>query len=398
VSPQEDGDEITGLMSKGSFLYILERRHIYRLTFQDSPTEDGFIFLTAGRGCVNNRCYAVIDDRAFLLDEAGVYSFQGGQQVEEVSGPIQDLFEPIRGTRKPRYRIRWEASRWFHCCFDPGQRVIRWFVTLEGTGIPRHALALDFSRGAWWVEEYPFPVGASAIGSVRAGRRVFLGGPGGRVYVLGEGTLDLVDGGAQKVRGYVTSAGLRSLSDTQANFASGCVNAPVRIVAGRGKGQVRLIRSVSSTRLGLNLPWAVRPDATSIYQVGGVRYRYRTGWFRYATLDRENTRRLEVTFEPCQHAATLDARLYLDRSADPVEWDYTQTATQADGFAVARGDADWVADLTKPIGMVQRRIDGQKDVFIDGQRLVSWEFAGVTNLDEVALYQVGLEGVQGRDR
>lgn len=65
---------------------------------------------------------------------------------------------------------------------------------------------------------------------------------------------------------------------------------------------------------------------------------------------------------------------------------------------MARGDADWVADLTKPIGMVQRRIDGQKDVFIDGQRLVSWEFAGVTNLDEVALYQVGLEGVQGRDR
>lgn len=394
VSPQEDGDEITGLMSKGSFLYILERRHIYRLTFQDSPIEDGFIFLTAGRGCVNNRCYAVIDDRAFMLDEAGVYSFGGGQQVEEVSQPIQDMFEPARGSRKPRYRIRWGASRWFHCVYDPGQRVIRWFVTLSGNGIPRHAICLDLARTSWWVEEFPFPVGASAVGPLRGQRRVFLGGPGGRVYVMGEGTLDLVDGQAQTVRGGVTSSGVRTLTDSQATFTSGCVNAPVRIVSGKGKGQARVITGVTATRLSLDEPWLVRPDSTSVYQIGGVRYRYRTGWFRYAMLERENVRRLEVVFEPCEEEATLDARLYLDRSSAPVVWNYTQTSGQADGFAVTKDDTDWVADLTKSIGVVQRRIDGQKELFIDGMRFSSWELAGVTNTDTVTVYQVSLEGVQ----
>jgi hypothetical protein len=398
VSPQEDGDEITGLMSKGSFIYILESRHIYRLTFQDSPTEDGFIFLSCARGCVNNRCHAVVDERSYMLDEAGVYAFSGGQQVEDLSTPIQDLFEPRRGTRPPRYRIRWEARRWFHCVYDPGERVVRWFVTLEGTGIPRHAICLDVARATWWVEAYPFPVGASAVGPIRGARRVFLGGPGGRVYVLGEGTLDLVDGTAQTVRGQVTSARLRSLTDSQASFTSGCVNAPVRIVDGKGKDQVRVITSATSTQLSLNMPWRVKPDSTSVYQIGGVRYRYRTGWFRYVMLERENTRRLEVVFEPCQEDALLDARLYLDRGVSPVTWDYSQSTSEADGFAVTKDQTDWVADLTKANGLVQRRIDGQKELYIDGQRLVSWEFAGVTNMDQVSLYQITIDGVQSRER
>jgi hypothetical protein len=397
VQPQETGDEITGLMPFGSFLMVLERRHIHRMSFQESPLADGAIYLGPGRGVVNNRCWAVVDGRAYCLDESGIYAFLGGKEVEELSAPIQDIFEPSRGGREPRYRVRWEASRWFHACYDPAQRVVRWFVTLEGTGIPRHAICLDLSRMAWWAEEFPFPVGASVVGPLRGSRRVFLGGPGGRVYTVGEGTLDLVDGGVQKVRGSVTIAGRRSLTDSQANFTDGCVNAPVRITDGRGKGQVRVITSVTSTRLSLDRCWGVKPDTTSVYQIGGVRYRYRTGWFRYVPMDRENVRRLEVVFEPTDSDSTLDARLYQDRSRAPVTWDYTQTNAQADGFSVTKGLTDWVADLTKTIGLVQRQIDSQKDLRMDGPRFISWELAGVTNKDAVTVYEITIDGVRGRD-
>lgn len=397
VSPQEDGDEITGLMSKGSFLYVLERRHIYKLTFESSPTEDGFVFLTAGRGCVNNRCWCVVDDRAFFLDEAGVYSFQGGQQVEELSLPIQDVFEPPRRGRVPRYRVRWEASRWFHCCYDPGLRVVRWFVTLEGTGVPRHALCLDLQRNAWWVEEYPFPVGASAVGPSRGSRRVFVGGPGGRVYALGQGTLDVVEPDALTCRGTATSAGLRSLTDQAATFTPAAVNAPLTIVAGRGKGQTRAVTAVAAARLTLDRPWLTRPDTSSVYQLGGVEFRFRTGWFRYVPLSEENARRLEVVFEPCPSGGcTLDARLYLDRSPDPVLWGFTQSDERSDGFASEEGSPDLVADLTKPTGLVQRRMDGRKDLYLDGPRFLAWELRGATNADDVSVYQVTIDGVQGR--
>jgi hypothetical protein len=391
VSVQEDSDEITALMPMGSFLYILGRRHCYRLTFQQSPLDDGFVFYVGGRGCVNNRCWAVVDESAYLLDEAGVYAFQGGREAEDVSAPIQDLFETGAARGRP-YRIQWAASRWFHCVYDPGEKVVRWFVTLSGQGVPRHAICYDLARRAWWVEEFPFPVGASCAFRLAGEPRVALGGPGGQVCVMSQGSLDLADAEAGTVRGTATASGPRSLTDSSASFAAGLAGATVRIVSGEGKGQARRVRGNDSVTLEVDVPWARRPDATSGYQVGGVQWKYRTGWFRFAPSEEDAPRRLEVIFEPVSSPCTMDARVYYDRSRDPVGWGFSYTSEEAMGFASTDGEADLVADLTKPIGLVQRRLDWRKEFYIDGPRLVQVELAGVAGAGPVTLYGVQIDG------
>lgn len=392
ISIQEDGDSITGLMPKGSFLYILEKRHAYRLTYQKSPEEDGLVFLALNRGCINNRCWVKVGDMAFLLDEAGVYAFDGGQEIEELSLPIQSLFESGRSPTM-QYRIFWESARWFHAAYDPGQRIIRWFVSLSGPGYPRHALCLDLQAVRWWVEAYPVPIVASITGSYQGQRRVFLGGPYGKVFLLGGSRLDGMHDNYPSVRGKVTKASYRWLQDKQQTFPTIMVRSTVSIVAGKGTYQTRHIVKADGDKLWIDRPWTILPDSTSVYQIGGIPWKYRPGWFWLAPGHKEMQRRLEIVFQPLNVDTTLSAQLYVDRSLNPITWEYTRTQVTADGFSSEKGSSELIADLTKPSGFVQKRLDGQKDLYIDGHRVITWDFSGVSNQEQVCLYQITLDGV-----
>jgi hypothetical protein len=64
-----DGDEDTGLLEFGSFLYVLKRRRMYKMTAQSDPGVDGFIFYSLGRGCINHRSWVIVEEQVYLLDE-----------------------------------------------------------------------------------------------------------------------------------------------------------------------------------------------------------------------------------------------------------------------------------------------------------------------------------------
>jgi hypothetical protein len=392
LSIQQDGDVVTGLMAKGSFLYFLEKRHIYRFTFQSDPGADGFVFLVANRGCINNRCWVLVEDYAYMLDDGGVHAFYGGLQSKPVSEPIQDMFE-TQG-RGP-YRINWAASDFFHAVHYPGQHTIRWFVALSGDYLPRHALTFDYRSSRWWVEEYPFNVGASALAELGGQPNVLLGGPAGRVFAMGVGTLDGPDASLGTVRGNAAIGLAEGFTDSAASFpGSGVVGSPVVLVAGRGKGQRRIIASVSGQTIRTTQPWTVQPDATTVYQLGGVVWLFLSGVWRFIQDEEENPRRLEVVFQTVPNPATFDALLYLDRSKTPILWDGTETSEQGNGFASTAGDPALTADLTKPSGFVQKRIDGRREFYVDGSRFVELEFQGVSGQDQVTVYQATIDGVE----
>lgn len=393
ISVTNDGDELTALANSSSFLYFVKKRHIYKLTVQEDPAVDGRVYLAVdGRGCLNQRCWAEVEGRLFMLDEQGVHVFDGSSQTEPVSTAIQDLFRDRDGG----YSINWRGAEFFHCVHFPQQEVIRWFVSLGGSYLPRHALAFNHRLGRWWVEEYASPVGASCKSFLNGQPCVFLGCDARRVFKLWEGTLDGPDAGAGTVRGTATAATLLSLTDASAEFPSaGVVGAPLQIVDGAGRGQCRRVVEADGTTLRVDRPWLVMPDETSVYQLGGVRWLYRSGWYRFADDENQNPRRVELIFNPVRSPALADLRLYRDFSGDPIVWKTAYTSADANGFRSEDGSAYLAGDLTKTTGYLMKRFTAHKELLADAARFWSLELSGVQNAEQVVISEVTLQGVKG---
>lgn len=391
LTVQDDGDEITGLMTKGSFIYILEKRHIYRFTFQSDPATDGYLFLSSLRGCLNNRCWVVVEDVAYMLDEQGIHAFGGGADDEPISTVIQDIFRQGPAFDSP-YRINWKARDLFHCVHFPQQETIRWFVCLSGHYMPRHAVALNYRQKRWWIEEYAIPIGASALGLLGGQPQVFLGADSRRVLALWQGTLDGPDPAKGTVRGTVSSATLDTFTDGLASFPSvGVVGNPVSIVAGTGAGQQRIVRSISGKTVKLTQPWLTLPDTTSVYQLGGIQWRYETGWFRFLLSEEFIERRIAVVFQPTPSQATMTLRLFFDFSPTPVAWKQNLSLAEGNGVSVQDGSGDLLVDLTKPSGYIQKRFPGHREFYIDGPRYVTVQLSGVTGADPQKVYLISLD-------
>ncbi len=399
----DTGDEITGLLVMKSFVYVLERHHIWRITFEQNPEDDGAIFLAALRGCVNHRSYSVVDDTAYMLDEQGVWAFGGGGDGNSVSTQIQGVF---RGDSRSRFRVNWEAQRFFHAILYQPQETIRFFAALSGDYLPRQALCYSYRSQRWWIEELAVPIGASTRGrhgpmaaSWRVGgEQVYLGSSARRVLAYWQGQLDGPDGRGT-TRGTVTSWTSATLTDVAADYASaGMVGSPVTItgpIANPAKGQTRLITALSGTTLALDRPWSVLPDVSSEYQVGGVAWNYLGAWHHFALDEADNRRTLEVGHDRTDADMTFDVRRYLDGEDEPAEWGVDVQPEQNYGVAARKDNPDLVCSLKRGVsrGYVRQRVDGHSETDMRGQDRVRMELRGVTGPEEVRISKTAMDGV-----
>lgn len=384
---QDDGDELTGLVLHGSFLYILEERHLYRYSYGDSPELDGRYFLAGGRGCINQRCAVWVEGTHYFLDQVGVYRFGGDQGIEPVSTPIQTFFQKgLEGGQ-----INWSVSRrYWHAAHDPTRDTIRWFISMGGDTIPRHGLCFNYRSGKWWVEEYEFPVGASTVATID-GRRSVVGSDIRRAIVLNEGNLDLTEA-KDALRSEITSASMTSITCSGGIGYQNVVNQPVAIVSGPGEGQVRRIVAATDTRLDLDRPWYIKPTTDSIFQIGGIVWEWQSGWYRYADTDGNSNRTMEFVFEPVTRDCTFVIDTYFDHSATPRDWSYS---ISEDGVSIVAGDPHMTIDMTRSVGDVILRKEDHREIYATGDRYVSIKASGVSNADAVRLYQFRLNGIEG---
>ena len=390
LSVQANGDELTGLMVMSSFLYILERRHIHRFTFQSDPAADGYIFQAASaRGCINQRCWVLVDSNAYMLDEQGVHAFSGGEDSDPISLPIQDVFRHADGD----WSINWQASQYFHAAHYPNQNTVRWFVALNGSYLPQHALAYNYRFKRWWIEYFATPIGAAALLDFQGERLLYLGTTARRVVAFWTNYLDGVNVEGGTVQGTATAWTPLSLTDANATFGSDLVNAPLAIVDGTGKGQQRLVRSVSGQRLNIDRPWLTLPDATSVYQLGGIYYWFRSRWFRFFHDEEEDMRRIEAVFEPVDRTTNFTWQLTYDVGGLQ-QMGYSFTEADANGVRSDSGNADLTCDLTKPGGFIQKRLDNRKEMTIDGPRYMYFDTFGWSNGEEITFYSFTVDGVR----
>jgi hypothetical protein len=391
ISVPEDGDELTGLMAFNSWLFVLEDRHIYRFSFQDDPATDGSLNLAINRGCANHRCWVQADGIAFMLDQQGAYAFDGSS-----ADPVTDAVQDIWRTDGSPYQINWQASETFHAVDYPAQQCIRWFVSLSASDFPRDALCFDYRRKRWWIEQFAGPIGGSVLGydTGTLQPRVYLGGDAQRVFAYWQGTLDVVNPANGTTRGTATAAGLLSLTDSAATFnTTEAVGAPLVIAEGTGKGQRRIVSAATTTALTVSQPWNILPDTTSVYQLGGIQWKYQTGWFRWDVPDETlEHRRIEVVWQSVANPATMDVEVYRDLCPAPMTWGYSYQSKDTGGVAVQAGKPDLVVDLTKKSGFAQKRLDGHKEYYADGWRFISVGFQGSSGMDPIRIYQITIDG------
>lgn len=398
LSLPEDGDTVTGLINYDSFLYVLKRYRMYRVSAQSDPRKDGFIFFSMRRGCVNHRCAIVVEEKLYLLDESGVYRTDGGGEGENLSTPIQNLFR-----KDEPGAIDFATGRYFHAAYDPSGEVIRWYVTLRGDYLPRQALCLAYKTGRWWTEDLPTPAGASCLGRIGrftggwadGNQQPFLGGVAGSIMALG-GTLDGVPADGPTTRGTVTSAGTDSLTDARAAFDATWANVPVVLVSGRGAGQLRVVVAATATTLRLDEPWAVAPDATTVYQVGGIRFRYTGGRLRYAPAEKNEGASVELQYVPTAAGPLyqrFDLRLYQDFSATPRRLGRSVGLGQRPTVSGERDGLGYVVDLSDAAGTVWQRFDRKREMSVQAPRYFRLQLAGVSGPEQVRFGECVLNGM-----
>jgi len=395
LSSSEDIDEaVTAMISTQSFLFVIQRRHVYKLSYLQDPILDGGVFLSLRRGCVNNHCWVTIGEHVYMLDDQGVYRWDGSSSVEDLSKQIQDLFWSEHDEGETR--INWNALKHFHCVHDRNDATVRWFVSLNSDRYPRHAICFAYNQNHWWIEQYPWHVPASTTLKIVDPLPIIAGYPG-KVYGMNVGNLDVTDPKTGDTRGKVISATQTSITTQGKLFpANNVVGSPIAIVSGRAKGQYRIIAACDqdTQRIDITQPWDVIPDATSTFQIGAIEWIWKSSWHRWIFEESNQSRRVAAFFEPTSRANQFDLRIYRDFSKTPENWklNWPNTAAASDGVVTVAGDPDAEFDMTQSKGFGQLRLDGWKELNEWRGDLVSIEVRGFGGYDRVKIHGFDIEG------
>jgi len=306
----DDNDALVGAIPAGSTLYLCKERHTYRASFVRQPAIDMIPTLAFYRGLLNQQCWDFLGDTVYLWDQLGAWAISP-RGMEALSGPVQDYFRDGE--------IDWSKKKWFFTSAEVNEGVVRFHLALTGDGgtYPTRALCYCPATKAWWTESYQ--IGLAGKCRIVAGDaiRTLVGGPSGKMLLLNEGASDWVDA----VTGTATSATANTLTDSNANFGTDVVGAPVCIVWGTGRGQVRVISArPSTTQIQVSEDWDITPDTTSQYAIGAIPATYHSGPAIIPEVERREDsgqRVLAVLYPPTSGNHHLLAEAYLDDQTSP---------------------------------------------------------------------------------
>lgn len=177
-------------------------------------------------------------------------------------------------------------------------------------------------------------------------------------------------------------------------FDADIVGAPIHIAEGRGVGQTRVIVSVSDSTIEIDRTFAVVPDTTSIYQIGGFRWQYRTPLMLLASPPGTKAMRsVQTRFEPTAEPSTILIRKYNDFGNTPDVFAYTKTSEEGDGAAVTDGESEIILDSTLETGSVFQAFDGSSTPRSRTSRAMRLYYEGVPNGELQKIYAINVEGV-----
>lgn len=390
-----DDDEIVGLMPRGRYLYILKERQIIQLTFVKQPTIDHTLVPVVSRGAFNNRCWDYAEGVGFLMDSQGAYQFSDGSVVP-ISEPIQDFWRD--GV------IDFSQKDWFHVGADIEEGVVRFWVRLTTDDdevfdeLPMTALVYHIRKQVWWMETYVHSVGACCRTQIGGRNRGILGTIWDRLAVQNVG---LTDWNSDPILGTATAGTSTTLSDSTAAFDDSVLYWPITITSGTGRGQTRLISSVSATQLTVLTEWDTTPDATSTYSIGAIPYEFESGLFAFVEVPATNSRSLAFVYSPTSDTHKVFWSRYLDHRTSPELNGFTFDGNSGVGGLAGE------SVLTLDLKVAKSSLTGDNEPgytripygggFMEegkGNRWYRYKFTGAQDEDAVVVYEVKQEGIE----
>jgi hypothetical protein len=383
-----DEDELTGVMPYGSVLYFLKERHIYGLTFVRQPIIDSSVQLIASRGCVNNRSWVLHEGMAYLLDELGIYRFDG-RSPTTISEPIQDLFKD--GS------LDWANKKWFFSGCDPVRSLIYFYgkFAADSSTRPKRALVWNTRTETWSVDKHVWEIGGGSIIRISNQARFLVGIENDIVLATGQGTSDVV----AAVRGTATAGTTTTITDsTQAWSTNAYADAPVSVVAGTNKGYQGRISSNTGTVLTVTPAMDAAADTTTVYLIGGIQWNWKSGLFEFPRTEQWSKRSLRLVYSPTTNNNTLDASFFRNHEATAFNMRVAQN--QGTGVTTGASSSRVVVDLKKTRSVLENdpgfkefQFPGVTDDRGQMARWMSMELLGAQGQDAITLYNVELEGV-----
>lgn len=397
----EDEDDIVGIHTFGPYLYILKQHHIYTMSYVRQPRIDAQSRLLCHRGAYNKNCWSTHEGVAYLMDSSGCYVLGMNGAFESISEPIQDMWRD--GT------IDITDTQWFFCKVDTKYSIVKFYVRFTGDygNRPRRALCYNIRTGAWWTESYPMQI-ADAITIDVEGDRFNLGaGQNDIVIDLARGESDMVEG---ETRGVVEAATAETIADSGVFFDESHVGAPIAILDGNGRGQVRTILEIVSDHVvtisagGGEIidfdqgPLDPVPDVGSLYLIGGINYRYRTGSYDLVVDEDQNRRGVVIEYTPTEDEYHIWLRRYWDNESDP-DNNFVGQDLGNGMFTIMNEPEVWISTkrYLSPRGIRSGRSEflysGKTEQFSQGHWSVSIEIEGIKGDEILEINTVEMVGV-----
>ncbi len=374
------GGPVTALAPFDSFLYVAQRAALQRISADTDPRKDGAVYDAARRGCAGPRCWVEANGLLYLMDERGLYSFDG-RTVTPVSAAIQDLF---LGKNRDGLTINWRSARHFHAVHAEAEQTVRFFVAINGDGLPRWAVCHNYQADKVWLERYPWRVGASAA----ADRTVLLAGQGGRVWVQAAAH-DGAPAWQPAHAGDATAA--TALTVTLPGDPGDVVGLPLTVARGRAAGQTRIVVARSGCVLTVDRPFFPAPAAGDAVAVGAIPWTLRTHRLELQESEDREEFRLVVGYEP-QAWGHLAVRRYSDHAAAADELAANLTPEDGDGVTGVKGDTAVEVQMSHRGGYAVLHGDRHLEPNTAGLRSVRVEVAGVSGPTRHALNSLRVRG------
>lgn len=389
-------DHITAIVPYAGAMVVMQSRHCHRLQYVSQPLIDAGVTLLAYRGCLNQRCWDIMDGILYAMDQQGVYAMDPQGKVEDLTLGLVD---------KWRTQLSYADAKHFMVRADKRNNLIRVSVRLIGENVvgdsyPTRQFVYSVAYKSWWEEVYPQELTcATEIADSNGRVELVYGTSSATLCRLNEGLTDIASSSIASVtitnggRGYVQPPTVTAPGGHGASFEA----------AINSDGQVTGIlvktpgtKYAASGSLAISAPPAGGTQATATFSTDSdaqkpVYWNFRSGAFEY-TNDMQDkrggvaqSRQCSVTYRPTQSSCTLVLKTYYNNAKYP----RSNVARRDRGVGFTHSDA--IPGATLDMVAVQ-----SQDAEAHG--VASALFSGRT-IDDLAApdrhISVALSGVQG---